>query len=41
LGQIFESMYFKKIEEQWSTTPLLQCSKQCGKIDKFKEQFND
>jgi MoaA/NifB/PqqE/SkfB family radical SAM enzyme len=41
LEQIFESMYFKKIEEQWSTTPLLQCSKQCGKIDKFKEQFND
>ena len=40
LEQIFSSAYFKKIEDQWASSPLLQCSKQCGKIDKFKEQFN-
>jgi len=41
LAEIFDSGYFEKIEKLWGIDPLRQCSKQCGKIDKFKEQFND
>lgn len=41
LEQIFNGMYFKSIKDRWDNKPLLQCSKQCGKVDKFKEQFND
>lgn len=35
LTEIFESGYFNKIE----TTPLIECSRQCGKIDKLGAQF--
>jgi MoaA/NifB/PqqE/SkfB family radical SAM enzyme len=35
LLSIFESGYFNKIE----TTPLIECSRQCGKYDKLGEQF--
>jgi len=35
LTEIFESGYFNKIE----TTPLAECSRQCGKVDKLGVQF--
>ena len=39
LDDIFESNYFNKIESTWSKTPLMECSKQCGKFDKMGGQF--
>lgn len=39
LEEIFDSGYFNKIEKTWKDNPLRQCSKQCGKVDKFNEQF--
>jgi len=39
LEDIFESRYFNRIEETWSNTPLRECTKQCGKVDKLNEQF--
>jgi sulfatase maturation enzyme AslB (radical SAM superfamily) len=39
LSEIFKSNYFNKIEKLWNNNPLKTCSKQCGEIDKFNEQF--
>lgn len=39
LKEIFASKFFDKIESTWNNNPLRQCSKQCGKVDKFNEQF--
>lgn len=39
LEEIFATNYFQQIENTWSNTPLRECSKQCGKIDKFNAQF--
>lgn len=39
LDEIFETDFFNSIEKSWSNEPLIQCNKQCGKIDKFNEQF--
>lgn len=36
---IFESGYFKEIEDTWAVKPLMECSKQCGKFDKLGAQF--
>jgi len=41
LKEIFDSGFFNKIEDTWNNNPLRQCSKQCGKVDKFNEQFNE
>lgn len=41
LIEIFESDFFKKIEDTWTNNPLRACSRQCGTVDKFKEQFNE
>ena len=41
LKEIFDSGYFDKVEETWTDTPLRKCSKECGKINKFKEQFDE
>jgi MoaA/NifB/PqqE/SkfB family radical SAM enzyme len=38
-NEIFDSNFFNKIEESWDNNPLRQCSRQCGKVDKFNEQF--
>lgn len=39
LTEIFDSGYFDKVESTWGLHPLKECSKQCGQIDKFNEQF--
>lgn len=39
LKEIFDSGYFSKIANCWSTTGLIECSKQCGSFDKLNEQF--
>jgi len=39
LTGIFNSQYFDKIESTWTTKPLLECARQCGKFDKLGEQF--
>jgi len=39
LSEIFSSDFFNKIEQSWTDNPLRQCSRQCGKVDKFNEQF--
>ena len=39
LEEIFDSGIFKEIEKMWSSKPLTECSKQCGEVDKFNEQF--
>lgn len=39
LEEMFESGYFKTIEDKWGCDPLRECSKQCGTIDRFNEQF--
>lgn len=41
LEEVFNKKYFDQIEDTWTTCPLRKCSKECGKIDKFKEQFYD
>ena len=39
LSEIFDSGFFNMIQDTWSCNPLKECSKQCGKVDKFNEQF--
>lgn len=39
LEEIFESNIFNKIQSLWNSDPLIECSKQCGKLDRFNEQF--
>ena len=39
LSDIFESGIFDKISDSWKSNPLEECSKQCGKIDKFNLQY--
>lgn len=39
LDEIFDSGYFEAVEATWKDKPLRQCSKQCGKYDKFAAQF--
>ena len=39
LKEIFDSGYFSEIENTWATSPLQECSKQCGKFDKLGAQF--
>ena len=39
LREIFDSGYFNKIQDTWSSSPLKECSKQCGSFDRFNEQF--
>jgi MoaA/NifB/PqqE/SkfB family radical SAM enzyme len=40
LTEIFKSNFFTRIEHTWTTKSLRACSRQCGTIDKFNEQFN-
>lgn len=40
LKDIFDSGFFNKIEETWTNSPLKECSKQCGLVDKFNIQFD-
>lgn len=39
LEQIFDSGYFDRIQDAWSTCGLKECSKQCGSFDKLNRQF--
>ena len=39
LKEIFDSQFFRKIEDTWTDKPLMECSKQCGKFDRLGEQF--
>lgn len=39
LKEIFESSFFKDIENSWTTCGMKECSKQCGSFDKLNEQF--
>ena len=39
LKEIFDSEFFTNVEHTWATDPLRACSRQCGKVDKFNEQF--
>jgi MoaA/NifB/PqqE/SkfB family radical SAM enzyme len=39
LKQIFDNNFFTRIEQSWTKNPLRACSRQCGKVDKFNEQF--
>lgn len=39
LEEIFNSGYFNEIEQTWESSPLKECSKQCGKVNKLQEQF--
>ena len=40
LASIFKQAIFKQIEQTWTTcSPLKECSKQCGEVDRFNEQF--
>lgn len=39
LDEIFNSGYFKEIENTWGSSPLKECAKQCGEVDRFNEQF--
>lgn len=39
MQEIFDLDFFNKIEKLWDTEPLRVCSRQCGKVDKFNEQF--
>jgi sulfatase maturation enzyme AslB (radical SAM superfamily) len=39
LNEIFSSNYFQTIEDTWAIKPLSECSRQCGKFDKLREQF--
>jgi sulfatase maturation enzyme AslB (radical SAM superfamily) len=39
LGEIFNSGYFSSISNTWNDTALKECSNQCGKVDRFNEQF--
>ena len=39
LKQIFDNDFFTTIEQSWTNNPLRACVRQCGKVDKFNEQF--
>ena len=39
LEEIFNSNYFETIKNTWDNNPLMECSRQCGKFDKMREQF--
>jgi sulfatase maturation enzyme AslB (radical SAM superfamily) len=39
LKEIFDGGFFSKIEAQWSTVGLKECTKQCGSFDKLGVQF--
>lgn len=39
LSEIFDSKYFDSIANTWVNSPLKDCSRQCGKVDRFNEQF--
>ena len=39
LTEIFDSNYFNKIADTWESSPLKDCSRQCGEVDRFNEQF--
>jgi hypothetical protein len=39
LEEIFSNNHFSKISETWKKDPLKECSRQCGKVDRFNEQF--
>lgn len=39
LTEIFNSEFFTRIEQLWASDPLRACTRQCGKVDKFNEQF--
>lgn len=39
LEEIFQTGYFNKISNCWSTTGLKECSKQCGSFDRLREQY--
>jgi hypothetical protein len=41
LIEIFDSGYFDKIEQTWSTKPLKVCTKNCGKFNVYYEQYNN
>jgi sulfatase maturation enzyme AslB (radical SAM superfamily) len=41
LDEIFESNFFEKIESTWKDIPLFECSRQCGKFNKFGRQFDE
>jgi len=39
MQQIFDSNFFNKIENAWTTCGLKECSKQCGVFDKLNNQY--
>lgn len=39
LQEIFNLNFFNQIEGTWCEKPLIECSKQCGTVDRFNEQF--
>jgi MoaA/NifB/PqqE/SkfB family radical SAM enzyme len=39
LTEIFDSNYFNKIADTWDSSSLKACSRQCGEVDRFNEQF--
>ena len=39
IQDIFDSGYFDKIEQAWSTCGLKACSKQCGSFDRMNAQW--
>ena len=41
MQEIFDSNYFKEIEDTWGHTPLKECSKQCGSFDKLGAHFEN
>lgn len=39
LEEIFNQEFFTKISDTWNCNPLKECSRQCGEVDRFNEQF--
>lgn len=39
LEEIFNQGFFNKVRDTWSCNPLKECSRQCGEVDRFNEQF--
>jgi hypothetical protein len=39
LEEIFNQEFFIKISNTWRCDPLKECSRQCGEVDRFNEQF--
>lgn len=39
LNEIFDNNYFNSISDTWICSPLKECSRQCGEVDRFNEQF--